>query len=261
VKQQYLDFLNRQADAAGLAFWSNDINSCGSDQSCIDSRRVDVSAAFYLSIEFQQTGFLVERMYKTAFGDATGTSTLNGSHQLSVPIVRFSQFVPDTQTIGQGVQVGIGDWQTQLEMNKANFAAAFVQRTSFAQAYPTNMTPATFVDVLFRNAGVSPSATDRNAAIAEFGNAADTSNLAARGRALRDVAENSTLSTNENNRAFVLMQYFGYLRRNPNDPPDGDYTGFEFWLTKLNQFGGNFQNAEMVKAFITSTEYRQRFGP
>jgi hypothetical protein len=57
------------------------------------------------------------------------------------------------------------------------------------------------------------------------------------------------------------MQYFGYLRRNPNDAPDTDYTGYDFWLTKLNQFNGNFQNADMVKAFISSTEYRQRFGP
>jgi hypothetical protein len=58
-----------------------------------------------------------------------------------------------------------------------------------------------------------------------------------------------------------MMQYFGYLRRNPNDVPDSDYTGFDFCLTKLNQFNGNFINAEMVKAFITSGEYRQRFGP
>ena len=56
------------------------------------------------------------------------------------------------------------------------------------------------------------------------------------------------------------MQYFGYLRRNPKDSPDADYSGYEFWLNKLNFFGGNFVGAEMVKAFITSSEYRQRFG-
>jgi len=75
------------------------------------------------------------------------------------------------------------------------------------------------------------------------------------------VAEDVDLFNGESNRAFVLMQYFGYLRRNPNDPQDTDYTGFDFWLTKLNQFNGNFVNAEMVKAFITSGEYRGRFGP
>jgi hypothetical protein len=65
----------------------------------------------------------------------------------------------------------------------------------------------------------------------------------------------------EFNRAFVLAQYFGYLRRNPNDPQDTDYTGYDFWLTKLNQFNGNYITSEMVKAFISSIEYRQRFGP
>ena len=91
--------------------------------------------------------------------------------------------------------------------------------------------------------------------------AGNTTNNAARASALRRVAENSTLQQQEFNRAFVLMQFFGYLRRNPNDPQDTDYTGYDFWLTKLNQFNGNFQNAEMVKAFISSAEYRQRFGP
>ena len=122
------------------------------------------------------------------------------------------------------------------------------------------MTPTGFVNQLFLNAGVTPSTTDRNAAIAEFGSATNTSDVAARGRALRDVAENSILQQQEFNRAFVLMQYLGYLRRNPNDPQDTDYTGYDFWLTKLNQFGGNFVNAEMVLAFISSPEYRARFG-
>jgi len=78
---------------------------------------------------------------------------------------------------------------------------------------------------------------------------------------LRLVAEDQDLYNSEFNRAFVLMQYFGYLRRNPNDPQDADYTGYDFWLTKLNQFNGSFVSAEMVKAFISSIEYRQRFGP
>lgn len=78
---------------------------------------------------------------------------------------------------------------------------------------------------------------------------------------MRAVAEDPDLSVAEFNRAFVLMEYYGYLRRNPNDPQDSDYTGFDFWLTKLNQFNGNYIDAERVKAFITSIEYRQRFGP
>jgi hypothetical protein len=113
------------------------------------------------------------------------------------------------------------------------------------------------------NAGVTPSPAERTSAINEFGGAPTTADTTARARVLRRVAENSTLKQQELNKAFVLMEYFGYLRRNPSDPPEAtlDYAGYNFWLTKLNQFGGNFVTAEMVKAFIVSIEYRQRFGP
>ncbi|HEV8483618.1 MAG TPA: hypothetical protein VGV87_08730, partial [Blastocatellia bacterium] len=190
-----------------------------------------------------------------------GNSTFPSAHTLPVPIVRFTEFLSDTQRIGSGVIVGQSGWETVLENNKQSFAGDFVQRSRFTTAFPTTLSPAQFVDALFANAGVTPAATDRNAAIAEFGGAANTVDVAARGRALRRVAENSTLQANEFNRAFVLMQFFGYLRRDPNSGPDNDYTGYDFWLAKLNQFGGNYNAAEMVKAFITSLEYRQRFGP
>jgi hypothetical protein len=87
--------------------------------------------------------------------------------------------------------------------------------------------------------------------------------VAARVNAVLDVAQNANFILLESNRAFVLMQYFGYLRRNPNDAPEMglNFDGFNFWLNKLNTFGGSYQNAEMVKAFINSLEYRQRFGP
>ena len=64
----------------------------------------------------------------------------------------------------------------------------------------------------------------------------------------------------EFNRAFVLMQYFGYLRRDPDAALDTDHTGYDFWLRKLEEFGGDFLRAEMVKAFLNSDEYRKRFG-
>ncbi len=261
VRQHYLDFLSRFPDLSGWDFWNNEITSCGTNQQCIDAKRINVSAAYFLSIEFQQTGYLVERIYKAAYGDASGTSSVGTAHQLSVPVVRFNEFLSDTQQIGQGVVVGQTGWETVLENNKQTFAAQFAQRSRFASAFATSMPPAQFVDALFLNAGVTPSATERNAALNEFGGATNTSDLAARARALRRVAESPTLATNEFNRAFVLMQFFGYLRRDPNTGPDTDYTGYDFWLAKLNQFNGNFVNAEMVKAFITSVEYRTRFGP
>jgi Calx-beta domain/Domain of unknown function (DUF4214) len=261
VCQNYHDFLNRQPDQSGWDFWTNEINSCGGNQQCVDLKRINVSAAFFLSIEFQNTGYLVERFYKTAYGNATGTSTFPGTHQLPVPVVRFNEFLTDTQRIGAGVIVGQAGWIAQLEMNKQAFALEFGQRARFLTAFPASLTPQQFVDALNANAGNPLSSGERTNAIDLFGGAGHSGNLSARAQALRQVAEDGDLQTAESNRAFVLMQYFGYLRRNPSDPQDTDHTGYDFWLTKLNQFNGNFVQAEMVKAFITSIEYRQRFAP
>ena len=178
-----------------------------------------------------------------------------------MPVVRFNEFLPDTQEIGQGVVVGQTGWEMALENNKQAFVAAFVQRARFMTAFPTTRTPAEFVDQLNTNAGNVLSPTEKATAIGLFGSVTDTSNLTARAQAVRQIAEDADLNSAEFNRAFVLMQYFGYMRRNPNDPQDTDYSGYEFWLSKLNQFNGNFVNADMVKAFITSAEYRQHFGP
>jgi len=259
VQQQYIDFLNRMPDTSGFNFWLGQITGCGSNQPCIDVARINDSGAFFLSIEFQQTGYLVERMYKSAYGDTNQTSTLGGSHTISVPTVRYSEFLPDVKQIGNGVIVNQGNWQAQLEANKVSFSQAFVQRSRFTTSYPNSTPPAQFVDSLFVKAGITPSAAERNQAIGEFGGAADISDVTARAKALRDVAENTGLFNAEQNRAFVLMQYYGYLRRDPNGGQDTDYTGYDFWLSKLNQFNGNFISAEMVKAFITSTEYLDRF--
>jgi Calx-beta domain-containing protein/parallel beta helix pectate lyase-like protein len=263
VRQHYHDFLNREPDTSGWDFWTNQITSCGSDVQCNEVRRIDVSASFFLSIEFQQSGYLVERFYKTGYGDAVGTSTFVSNHQLNVPIVRFSEFLKDTQRIGQGVIVLAPGWEQVLENNKQAYALEFVQTTRFTTALPTTMTPAQFVDRLNQNTGGVLNLTERQTAIDLFGGAANTTNVNARAQAVRMVADDTDLFSAEYNRAFVLTQYFGYLRRNPNDAPEPtlDYTGYDFWLTKLNQFNGNYINAEMVKAFLSSIEYRQRFGP
>jgi len=254
VRQHYIDFLNREPDSGGLAFWTNQITSCGSDTQCVEIRRINVSAAFFLSIEFQETGYLVYRAYKVAYNPP------------GIPVpVRYNmfEFIPDTQQLAKGVIVGQPNWEQQLESNKQAFFAEFVLRLRFTQKYPTSYTPAQFVDALYANAGVTPPTSERQIAIAEFGGAANTIDTSARARVLRRVSDNATLKQQELNKAFVLMEYFGYLRRNPFDPPEPtlDFQGYNFWLNKLNQFNGNFVNAEMVKAFIISGEYRHRFGP
>ncbi|MDT5293264.1 MAG: hypothetical protein QOJ76_144, partial [Acidobacteriota bacterium] len=249
VRQHYLDFLNREPDASGLAFWTNEIESCGANAQCREVKRVNVSAAFFLSIEFKETGYFVYRTYKTAYGDINPPA---------VPVpVRLEEFLSDTQEIGQGVVVGQGAWQQQLEDNKNAFALEFVGRPRFQTAFPPTMTADEFVSKLDRNAGGVLSAAEKSQLIAALG--ATPADASRRAAVLRQMAEDADLQRNEFNRAFVLMQYFGYLRRNPDEAPDADFGGYNFWLSKLNQFGGNFINAEMVKAFITSDEYRHRF--
>lgn len=249
VRQHYVDFLNREPDAAGLAFWVNEITSCGGNTACIEVKRINVSAAFFLSIEFQETGYLVYRTYKSAFGNLGGAP---------VPVV-LTDFLRDTQQIGQGVQVNVGNWEAQLEANKQAYMQAFVQRADFLAAFPNSMTATDFVNQLNTRAGGVLSPAEQTNLINILG--VTPSDVTKRAQVLRAVAEDSDLRNAEFNKAFVLMQFFGYLRRNPNEFPDSDFTGFNFWLDKLNQFNGNFIDAEMVKAFISSLEYRQRFGP
>ncbi len=245
VAQHYRDFLLREPDADGLNFWVQGIESCGLNAGCREVKRIDTSAAFFLSIEFQETGYFVYKTYKAAFGNLPGKP---------VPVRRDS-FLGDTRTIGSGVIVNVGNWREQLEANKNAYALAFVQRADFQTAFPGSMTAAQFVDKLFANANVTPTAGERDAALAAFGSG--------RAAALRSVAESRTLHQLELNRAFVLMQYFGYLQRNPDDAPQQglNFDGYNFWLGKLEEFGGDYRRAEMVKAFVTSIEYRQRFGP
>jgi glucose/arabinose dehydrogenase len=245
VRQHYLDFLNREPDPQGFAFWKNGLDICNNNNFCLEVKRIDTSAAFFLSIEFQETGFLVYRLHKAAFGNLPGRP---------VPI-RFDEFLRDTQEIGSGVVVGFGDWQAQLERNKQRFAEEFVTRPAFVVLYPTSQTPAQYVAALDANAGNVLTPAEEAELAARLADGRET-----RAGALRRVADDADLRAAETNRAFVLMQYFGYLRRNPDDAPNTDFSGYNFWLAKLDSFGGDFHAAEMVKAFISSIEYRQRFG-
>jgi hypothetical protein len=238
VRQQYLDFLNREPDADGLAFWTNEITKCGADAACVEVKRINVSAAFFLSIEFQQTGYLVHRLYRA-------------SHARTP---RLTEFSPDTRLIREGVVVNAAGWEERLESNKRAFVESWVQRPDFRALYD-GISNAEYVDALFANAGVQPALAEKVALVDRLADGSET-----RATVLRKVAEHEAFARQEFNRAFVLMQYFGYLQRSPDDPPDTDLSGYNFWLSKLDEFNGNFVQAEMVKAFISAGEYRKRFG-
>jgi len=150
--------------------------------------------------------------------------------------------------VARNVVVGSNnDWLGILNANKEAFVNAWVQRSAFQQAYG-GLTNDGYVDALIGHTGISFSQSERNNLIDGLNRGSLT-----RATALRAIVENGRFMDAKRNEAFVMMQYFGYLRRNP------DEAGFQFWLNKLNQFNGNFEQAEMVKAFIVSGEYRNRF--
>ncbi len=231
VRQHYLDFLGREPDQSGFNFWREQIVSCGSDAGCRERRTINVSAAYFLSIEFTETGGLVDGLYRASYGRRP----------------EFNEFMPDTAQVAEGVRVGEGDWLGVLQGNKEAFVAQWVQRPAFQAAYG-GLAHDAYVDTLIRHTGVSFSAAERAALVSGLNNGTLT-----RAAALRQITEDGRFMAAKRNEAFVMMQYFGYLRRNP------DEAGYRFWLNKLNQFGGNFEQAEMVKAFIVSGEYRNRF--
>jgi hypothetical protein len=216
VRQQYHDFLGREPDAGGLGYWINEIAKCGSDQECIRNRRIDVSAAFFMEQEFQQTGFYVYRVFKAS----------NGRAPLYIEYMR-----------GRNEVLG----GPNLAQQQADYAVEQVN-----PAY-TGKTNAEYVDQLYQNAGVTPSSTEKDTLVNGLNNNTET-----RGSVLQKVADNQTFTANEKNSAFVLAEYFGYLRRDPEP------AGFQFWLDVLNnKVPGNFRS--MVCAFITSAEYQERF--
>ncbi len=248
VRQTYLDFLNREPDQSGFNFWVNQIASCNGDAQCVDIKRQNVSAAFFLSREFQETGFYVIRMQRAAFGKISVDATKR---------ITFQQFLTDARTVGNGfIDLQPGADQI-LDQNKTAYAQSVAGSASFIARFPTTQTAAQFVDALYQSAGVTPQGTERQDAINVFGSG-DTIGRAA---VLRKVSESTSIKNAEFSPAFVLLQYFGYLRRNPTDAPDFNDSGYQFWLNKLTSFGGDYIRSEMVRSFILSGEYRQRFGP
>jgi hypothetical protein len=231
VRQHYVDFLGREPDEAGRAFWQNQIDQCGSNAQCVEVKRINVSAAYFLSIEFKETGFLVHRLYRASLGRT----------------VLMREFQGDMQEVGKGVIVGQTGWQQRLAANKDAFFKAWAQRTDFRARYDS-MTNAQFVDTLYASMGVAPQASERDPLVSSL-----QAGAATRADVLAKLVDNADFSRLERNRAFVLMQYFGYMRRDP------DEVGFNFWLGHLEEFNGDFVRAEMVKAFLSSDEYRNRF--
>jgi hypothetical protein len=218
IQQHYIDFLGRFPEPAGFQGWLNILSNCPAGDTRCD--RIEVSSAFYRSPEFQERGYFVYKFYTTSLGR----------------FPRYEEFGPDVRRIN-GFQT-----PEQLEANKAAFANDFTQRADFKSIYDSITDPAAYVDKLLTTAGVT--LPQRNQLISDLQNGRKT-----RAQVLREVAESSEVSNKYFNQAFVVMQYFGYLRRNP----DILYLN---WIETLNRTG---DYRTMINGFVNSLEYRNRF--
>jgi hypothetical protein len=260
---QYKDFLRRDPDGPGWDHWTGEITECSdpakrkpgeTEPQCVDRKRANTSGAFFLSPEFQNTGYFVLRVYRGSLGRMPfygGTGTAQ------------DEFTRDAATVGEGIVVNFALDPARINANKAAFANQFVTRPEFKAIYD-GLNNTQYVDKLFQTTGVVPAPADRQALIDGLNGGSET-----RASVLFKVVDGTTTGVgglltfnttygkafydNLFNAAFVQMEYFGYLLRDPD--PDG----YAFWLGKLNFFG-NFVDAEMVRAFINSPEYRSRFG-
>ncbi|HEY0408596.1 MAG TPA: S8 family serine peptidase, partial [Pyrinomonadaceae bacterium] len=198
VRQHYLDFLNRPSDQGGLDYWTEQITQCGADAACVHRRRIGISAAYYIELEFQETGNFVYRFYRASLNRRP----------------TFSEFMPDRSLITIG---------PALEASKQSFADNWTRREAFRQKYADTLAPGQFVNLLFDTAGLTPYVAEREQQTRSMIDDGKT-----RAQVLRDVVEIQAFKDREYDPAFVLMQYFGYLRR---DPDEG---GYQFWLSVLN---------------------------
>jgi predicted outer membrane repeat protein len=227
VRQQYVDILGREPDEAGFNYWSDQILSCGADVSCTRAQRTGVAAAFFISAENQDTGSYLYDVYAGSLGRRPA----------------FGEFTADRGQVVGG---------SSLDAAKTAFAKNFVQRGEFTAKYSGAMTAEAFVDALIQSAQSSGGdlSSERANLISLYGQAADQ--VTSRAAVLRSLADNAAFKQTQYNKAFVLTEYFSYLRR------DVDQNGYDFWVGVLNGGGaGNYRG--MVCSFTTSLEYQNRF--
>jgi hypothetical protein len=221
IRQHYLDFLGREPDAPGFQGWRDTLNNCAPGNTACD--RIEVSSAFFRSEEFQTRGYFIYRFY----------SVLGR-------IPRYSGFIPDFAKVMGFISA------TQLEANKAAFVDEFMARQEFQTKYGSLTSPTAYVDALLQTVGL-PNHPSRGTWITALTNQTMT-----RGQVLRALVESTEVYNKYFNEAFVVMQYFGYLRRDPD-------ILYLQWIQTLSQNNGDYRT--MVSGFLNSIEYRRRFGP
>jgi hypothetical protein len=238
VRQHYLDFLSREPETGEP--WSAILNNCSDVNNNPLCDRLTVSQSFFGSPEFRLKGFYVFNFYRVAFNR----------------LPEYSEIIPDMRSV-------TGQTSEEVYGKRAAFAVGFAQRPEFAALYGA-LSDTAFVNALLDRYQLQsittpdPQNPDGGTKVrlsrADLSNRLGTTGSQAltRAQVLRAVVESDEVGTAEYNRAFVAMQYYGYLRRTPEDD------GYQAWLRVINQDPNNVRL--MVNGFMNSTEYRSRFG-
>ena len=230
VTQHYRDLVGRDPDRAGLDYWTTQFAPCGSRNDCIRARRIDISAALFLENELSSTSAFVYGLYTSALGRRP----------------RFAEFESDRNMVLNR--------SSDPEAGRLALALAFVQRSEFQRRYPSAMKAKEFVSSLI---SFIPPANDNHPSLQRDPLIASYDGTdAGRAAVLTRTLASQALSDAEYNQRFVLMQYFSYLRRDP------DETGYNFWVNVLKSKPTRDPEAAraMVCAFLNSAEYQGRFG-
>jgi hypothetical protein len=221
VRQQYIDFLGREPDATGLQGWQDVLNNCGVtiSQPC---DKIEVSAGFFKSKEFQERGYFIYKFYS-----AVG----------KIPL--YPEFMPDLAKVSGFLS------DQQLEDNKAAFVQGFMTKAEYQSKYGLITDPTAYVNALLTTVGL-PNHPSKAGWIAGL-----TNNTITKAKVFRELTESSEMYTKYYTEAFVIMQYFGYLRRSAD-------ISYLAWIDIMNQNPSNYRG--MIDGFLNSNEYRKRFG-
>jgi len=239
VRMQYLDFLSREPEAGEP--WSAVLNGCSDVNNNPACDRVLVSQSFFGSPEFRLTGFYAFNFYSVAFKRRPN----------------YDEIISDMASI-------TGATVEETYRKRAAIAVSFTDSAEFKELYD-GLSDAPFVNALLEpyelqqittpdpaNPEGGAKVTLTRAELVRRLGIVGAESLT-RAQVLRAVVESDEVAAAEFNRAFVAMQYYGYLRRTP------EAEGYEAWLRVINQDPGNVR--VMVDGFMNSTEYQLRFGP
>jgi CSLREA domain-containing protein len=221
IRELYIDILGREPEPSGLAAWLTILNHCAVPTDC---DRIAVARGFVRSLEFQDRGYFVYRAFRASLGR----------------FARYQEFMIDRAKVSGFLSA------QDLEANKVAYIEEFMNRQEFKSLYdPTIGNPTAFVDTLLQKADL-PNHPRRAEWIAGL-----TNNTLTRVQVLRQLIESAELYGKYVNEAFIVMNYFGFLRRDPD-------AAYLVWINTFNQ---TMDDRVIINGFINSLEYRLRFGP